>query len=283
MSKEIIFPKNRKEVFLSLVKYHKMDLLKINLIIAGFAFLSLLAIYLFTLLIFSVPVLISNGTIEMVKADDMDYSILFTSLMYLIVLFAILIITNIPLFLGLGGGIYVISQLCYGEADILIGKDFFIGVKRNAKQMILLSLLFSFAALFMVFVLSIYMLISVPLAVRIISNIIAILVFVIVSIVVFIAINYQNVYEVSFFQLLKNSFLIAFSKPLQTIGFYLLANIFFYLLVIPIRIPIFILIVLFVGFSYFLAIEFLYTSSLFDVYINKIAHESLVDKGMKKD
>ena len=260
-----------------------MDLLKINLIITGFAFLSLLAIYLFTLLIFSVPVLISNGTIEMVKADDMDYSILFTSLMYLIALFAILIITNIPLFLGLGGGIYVISQLCYGEADILIGKDFFIGVKRNAKQMILLSLLFSFAALFMVFVLSIYLLITVPLAVRIISNIIAILVFVIVSIVVFIAINYQNVYEVSFFQLLKNSFLIAFSKPLQTIGFYLLANIFFYLLVIPIRIPIFILIVLFVGFSYFLAIEFLYTSSLFDVYINKIAHESLVDKGMKKD
>ena len=100
MSKEIIFPKNRKEVFLSLVKYHKMDLLKINLIIAGFAFLSLLAIYLFTLLIFSVPVLISNGTIEMVKADDMDYSILFTSLMYLIALFVILLFTNIPLFLG---------------------------------------------------------------------------------------------------------------------------------------------------------------------------------------
>ena len=132
MSKEIVFPRNRKEVFLTLVKYHKLDLLKIKLIIAGFAFLSMLAVYLFTLLIFSVPVLISNGTIEMVKADDMDYSILFTSLMYLIVLFAILVVTNIPLFLGLGGGIYVISQLCYAEANLIIGKDFFIGVKRNA-------------------------------------------------------------------------------------------------------------------------------------------------------
>ena len=261
----------------------KLDLLKINLIIAGFAFLSLLAIYLFTLLIFSVPVLISNGTIEMAKEGDMDYSILFTSLMYLVALFAILIITNIPLFLGLGGGIYVISQLCYGEADILIGKDFFIGVKRNAKQMILLSLLFSFACLFMVFIFSMYLLITAPLAVKIISNIIGVVVFVIVSIVTFIAINYQNIYQVSFIQLLKNSFLIAFSKPLQTIGFFLLGSIFFFLLAIPIRIPIFILLVLFVGFSYFLAIEFLYTSSLFDEYINKKAHESLVDKGMKKD
>lgn len=283
MSKEIVFPKNRKEVFLTLIKYHKLDLLKINLIIAGFAFLTLLAIYLATLLIFSVPVLISNGTIEMVKQDDYDYSVLFTSLMYLITLFVILIFTNIPLFLGLGGGIYVISQLCYGEADVLIGKDFFIGIKRNAKQMILLSLLFSFAALFMVFVLSVYLLITVPLAVRIISYVIAIVVFFIVSVVVFIAINYQNIYEVSFWELLKNSFLIAFSKPLSTIGFFLLANIFFYLLVIPIRIPIFILLVLFIGFSYFLSIEFLYTSSLFDEYINKKAHESLVDKGMKKN
>ena len=283
MSKEIIFPKNRKEVFLSLIKYRKLDLLKINLIIAGFAFLSLLAIYLFTLLIFSVPVLISNGTIEMVKEGDADYSILFTSLMYLIALFVILIITNIPLFVGLGGGIYVISQICFGEADVIIGKDFFIGVKRNAKQMILLSLLFSFATLFMVFIFSIYLLLNVPLPVKIISNVIGILVFVIVSIVTFIAINYQNIYKVTFIQLLKNSFLIAFSKPLHTIGFLLLANIFFYLLIIPIRIPIFILLVLFIGFSYFLVIEFLYTSSLFDIYINKKAHESLVDKGMKKD
>ena len=149
--------------------------------------------------------------------------------------------------------------------------------------MILLSLLFSFAALFMVFVLSVYLLITVPLAVRIISYVIAIVVFFIVSVVVFIAINYQNIYEVSFWELLKNSFLIAFSKPLSTIGFFLLANIFFYLLVIPIRIPIFILLVLFIGFSYFLSIEFLYTSSLFDEYINKKAHESLVDKGMKKN
>ena len=153
MSNEIIFPKNRKEVFLVLIKYHKFDLLKINLLIAGFALLSLLVIYFGLFIIGQVPSLISNGTLPMAKEGDMDYSILFTSLTYLVFMFIILIFTNIPLFLGLGGGIYVISQLCYAEENILIGKDFFIGIKRNAKHMILLSLLYSIAALFMVFIL----------------------------------------------------------------------------------------------------------------------------------
>ena len=43
----------------------------------------------------------------MAKEGDMDYSILYTSLTYLVVNVATLIITNLPLFLGLGGGIYL--------------------------------------------------------------------------------------------------------------------------------------------------------------------------------
>ena len=283
MSDEIIFPKNRKEVFLVLIKYHKLDLLKINLLIAGFALLSLLAIYFGLFFIGQVPSLISNGTLPMAKEGDMDYSILFTSLTYLVMTTAILIITNIPLFLGLGGGIYVISQLCYAEANILIGKDFFIGIKRNAKHMVFLSLLFSFATLFMVFVFSVYLILDTYLFIKIISYIIGGLVFLVVSIVTFIAINYTNVYEVSFPKLLKNSFLIAFSKPFHSVGFMLLSSIFFYLLAIPMRIPVFPLCVFFFGFAYYLVIEFLYTSSLFDKYINKKAHEEIVGRGMKSD
>lgn len=283
MSKEIIFPKNRKEVFLVLLKYHKLDLLKINLLIAAFALLSLLVIYFGLFVIGEVPSLISNGTLPMAKEGDMDYSILFTSLSYLVFMFVVLIVTNIPLFLGLGGGIYVISQLCYAEANIIIGKDFFIGIKRNAKHMVFLSLLFSLATLFMVFVFSVYLLMDTYLAIKIISNIIGVLVFMFVNMVTFVAINYTNVYDVKFFALLKNSFKIAISKPFRSIGFSLLASIFFFLLIIPMKIPVFPLCVFFFGFAYYLVIEFLYTSSLFDRYINKKAHEEIVGKGMKND
>ena len=279
---EIIFPKNRKEVFLSLLKYHKLSLLKINLLIGGFSLLTLAVIYFGLFIIGQVPSLISNGTIPYVKEGDMDYSVLFTSLVYLVTMFGILIITNIPLFLGLGGGVYVISLLCYGEANVLIGKDFFIGVKRNAKHMVLLSLLFSIASLFTVFVFSIYLIMDTLLAVKIISYIIASLVFFIVSVIVFIGVNYTNVYRVSFISLIKNSFLIGFSKPFHTIGFLLLSQIFFYLVFIPMRIPVFSILLFFFGFSYFLVIEFLYTSSLFDTYINKKAHEEIVDKGIDR-
>lgn len=279
---EIIFPKNRKEVFYSLLKYHKLSLLKINLLIGAFSLFSLAAIYLFLLLIGQVPSLISNGTIPYVKEGDMDYSILFTSLVYLVTLFGILLITNIPLFLGIGGGVYVVSLLCYGEADVIIGKDFFIGVKRNAKHMILLSLLFSVANLFMVFVFSVYLIMDTYLFIKIISNIIAFLVFLTANIVVFIGVNYTNIYKVTFIELIKNSFLIGFSKPFHSIGFLLLSQIFFYLVFIPMRIPVFSVLLFFFGFSYYLVIEFLYTSSLFDKYINKKAHEEIVDKGIKR-
>ena len=283
MKNEIVFPKNRKEVFLVLIKYHKLSLLKINLWIALFSLLTLLAIYFGIFVIAQVPSLISNGTIEMVKEGDLDYSVLFTSVFYLIALFLVLIVTNIPLFLGIGGGIYVISLLCYGESNVLITKDFFNGIKRNAKEIILLSLIFSIASLFMVAIFGIYLLMDTFLIVKVISNIIGVLVFLIASIVTFVGLNYANTYKSSFLKLLRNSFLIAFSKPLKTIGFLLLASVFFFLLFIPIRIPIFSLLVIFVGYSYFLVIEFLYTSSLFDEYINKKAHIELVGKGIKKD
>lgn len=283
MKNEIVFPKNRKEVFLVLIKYHKLSLLKINLWISLFSLLTLLAIYFGIFVIAQVPSLISNGTIEMVKEGDLDYSVLFTSVFYLIALFLVLIVTNIPLFLGIGGGIYVISLLCYGESNVLITKDFFNGIKRNAKEMILLSLIFSIASLFMIAIFGIYLLMDTFLIVKVISNIIGVLVFLIVSIVTFVGLNYANTYKSSFLKLLRNSFLIAFSKPLKTIGFLLLASVFFFLLFIPIRIPIFSLLVIFVGYSYFLVIEFLYTSSLFDEYINKKAHIELVGKGIKKD
>ena len=213
----------------------------------------------------------------------MDYSILFTSIIYLITMCAVLIITNIPAFIGIGGGIYVLSKICYAEEDILIGKDFSTGLKRNLKQSIQLSLLFSLTFLFSTFVVAIYLIIDIPLFVRIASNIIAIVLFIIVSLVVFIALNYMNVYKVNFFSLLKNSFLIGFSSILKTIAFYLLSTIVLLTIFIPMRIPIFPLINIFFGFSYFLVIEVLYSTSLFDKYINSKAHPELVDKGMRKD
>ena len=67
MNKDPIFPRNRKEVFVDLMKHHKMDLIKINLLIAAFALLSIATIYIFILLIGQVPTLISSGYIEQVS------------------------------------------------------------------------------------------------------------------------------------------------------------------------------------------------------------------------
>jgi len=281
--KEIIFPKNRKEMFQVLAKYHKMDLLKLNLLTVVFGLLTIGIIYFAMLLIGSVPTLVSNGTIELVKPGDMDYSILFTSIIYLVTLFGILVITNIPLFLAFGGLTYAVSRIIYAVPEYNVTKDFFSGIKRNYKSTLPLSFVFSIGCLFSVGVSALYILNEAPNIVRILSFIIAGIVFLTVLFVTFIAINYNNVYECKFWVLLKNSWLLFFTNPFKSIGFLLLALIPFALLFIPFIIPIFPAIMVFFGFSYFIVIEILYSDSLFDKYINEKAHPEIVKRGMNLD
>jgi len=281
--KEIIFPKNRKEVFLVLAKYHKMDLVKLNLLTVIFGILTIAVIYLFMLLIGKVPTLVSNGSIPLVKPGDMDYSIIFTSMVYLVTLFGCLVFTNIPLFLAFGGLIYAISQIIYGVYDYDVKKDFFIGIKRNWKNNLFLSLLFSIGCLFGVGVTALYILNEAPNAVRIISFIIAGLVTIAVSFITFIAINYNNIYDTSFIKMIRNSALLVIVHPFRSIGCLLMSLIPFGLLFIPFIIPIFPLLMIFFGFSYFIVFEILYSNFLFDKYINEKAHPEIVKRGMNHE
>lgn len=281
--KQIVFPKTRKEIFLVLFKYHKMDMVKLNLLTVVFGILTIAAIYLFMLLIGSVPTLVADGSIQLVKPGDPDYSILFTSLIYLVTLFGCLLITNIPLFLGLGGLNYALSQLISGVPETNVTRDFFTGLKRNWKYNLFVSIIFSLACLFSVGVTTLYILVSAPVVVSVLSFIIAGAVFILVSMCTFIALNHNNLYSSSFKRLCKNSFLMAIAHPFRTFGLLVFALIPFLLLFIPFFIPIFPALMIFFGFTFFMLIEILYTNWIFDKYINKKAHPEIVNQGMNLD
>lgn len=258
-------------------------MVKLNLLTVVFGILTIAVIYLFMLLIGSVPTLIADGSIELVKPGDTDYSILFTSLIYLLTLFACLVVANIPLFLGLGGLNYALTQLIAGVPGANVTQDFFTGLKRNWKHNLVVSIIFSLACLFSVGVSILYILVSAPVIISILSFIIAGAVLILVSMTTFIALNHNNMYSSSFGRLCKNSFLMAIAHPFKTFGLLLFALVPFLLLFIPFFIPIFPALMIFFGFTFFMLIEVLYTSWVFDKYINKKAHPEVVDQGMNLD
>jgi len=278
-----LFPRNRKEVFFDLFHNRKMALVEINLLCVLFALPSILLIFLVFLYKGNIDALIASGDIILVDPLNVELSkniILFQTNN---ALFAILIPLNLVASLGLAGGFYVMQRLVYAE-NISVWHDFFVGLKRNAREYSLLALVISLSLFFLSFVTGYYKMAEMPLAVEIISYAVAVLQFVIVLGTCLFAFPQANLYQMKFGMLLKNSFRLFISSVFKSIGVLMMTLAPLGLLYVPV--PMFqsvvsVVLILFM-FSFVILIWVLFANRYFDKYLNPHAHEEIIDKGMKK-
>ena len=227
------FPTNRIEVFVDLMKHHKFELLKANLWFLLFSFLSFGLLYFYYLYSGVVHVSVADGSLTLPNGPDGtpitvdEYLLGFRT-----ILLSTMIITNIPFFLGLGGLQKVVQTLIFAEPIDKVRIIFFEGVKKNAKQFIALSLIFSIVIDFSQFMLTFYFLYSID-VVGIICIAISIMLLIILYHFIPFAIPTSNLYKMTFPGLIKNSLGLYFARWLRNIPLTWLISVPIALFLIP--------------------------------------------------
>lgn len=280
--KEPLFPRDRKEVFLDLFKHHKWELEKANLRLLLFAAPSLLLVYVYSLFSGLLSYLVEKGLWSLPLIDGAPIS----QSLYLFevrnVLFLILVFTNLLLFLGLGGFIGVVQKLAFMEN--VDGKaDFYQGLKKNAKDYLLLSLFFSLGTYFFEFVVSYY---SNDIAnwASVVSIVIACALLFFILYIGFMALPFANLYKASFANVLKDSAILSFKEVGLNFLFFTVALLPLLLFLIPSTMATAVLEILmtFLYFPYFGLVMVLNANRIDDRYINQEGFPGLVSKGIKR-
>lgn len=280
-NKEQLFPRNRKEVFFDLVSHHKLDILKADLFLLLFALPTLLIIYGYYLYQGFLPTLLENGIITLPTGDGVnEYMHLFQ---VRIILSIALLFTNASLFIGFGGFVHILQSLILtsNEGKRLRFKD---GIKKNIKQYLLISIVFSLGIIFLNLVLSYYFQ-DLNSWISIVSIVIAIALLTIIVFILFIAIPLLNLYKVRFFEAIKISFLLFVKKIYLSLPLLMLVLLPLGIYFVPFLIitSIFTFIYLFLYFPFIFIISILYSNYLFDEYINSSRFPTLYKKGMRSD
>jgi hypothetical protein len=277
-----LFPSNRQEVFFDLLHFHKLELEKNNLWCLLFAFPSIALIYAYYIFSGLLPSLISKGTIALPVVEGETISEALFLFQIRNVLFAVLFLTNILLFVGLGGLFNVSQKLVFAE-NVDVKADFFSGLKKNAKDYILYSLIFSLVAFFANFVISFY---SFDLSswASIVSIVIASLVILFALFLLSVCLPFANLYQTPFFRGMKYSYAFFFYKFFRNFGFLLLEFWPLAFLFIPSLwfASIFGIVLVFAYLPYWSVIAILNVDYLGDTLVNEESFKELVNKGMKK-
>jgi len=279
-NREPLFPRNRREVFLDLLSHHKLEIEKGNLWSLLFALPSLLLAYGYYVFSGLLPTLIEKGlwSLPLVDGVSMGESLYLFQIRN--VLFACLTLTNILLFLGLGGLYRLIQDLCF-EKNAGESQPFFIGVKANAKEFVLSSLLFSAVCFFVNLVISYY---SQDFSswISIVSIVIASVLLFMAAALLFIALPLFNLYRGSFFSLFKAAFILLYRSFFRNFGFLLLAlfPVFCYLVPSLLFTSIFSILMVFFFLPYFVLLAVLNVDYLADRFINEGRFPSLINKGI---
>jgi len=185
--------------------------------------------------------------------------------------------------IGLGGGFHVIKLLVWGEG-ITVGRDFFRGLKRNAKQFLLGSILIAFLTASVIFNISMLPVTEIKpwLKVLVTSS-----VFLLVILGLFFVMYYvtqSETYKMSFWALIKNSLLFSVGMLLQNLLFMLISLLPFILLIFMGSGGIFMMIGIFVfaifGFSFTALVWTIYTQYVFDKFINDKVEGAIKDRGI---
>lgn len=215
--REQTFPTNRIEVFVDLMKHHKFELLKANLWFLLFSFISFGLLYFYYLYSGVVHISVQDGSFSLPVSSNGEAMTVDEYLLgFRTIVLSVMIITNIALFLGLGGLQNVIQKLIYAEPIDKVRIVFFEGLKKNAKQYIILSLIFSIVIDFAQFMLTYYFLYSIDIIGVFCIGISIALLIVLYHFIPF-AIPTSNLYKMSFFGVIKNSFGLYFARWLRNI------------------------------------------------------------------
>ena len=276
------FPTNRVEVFFDLLKHHKFELLKANLWFLLFAVLSFGALYFYFIYSSAIQAAVINGSATLPTFPNGEAMTIDEYLLWFrTVVLTGMIFTNILFFLGLGGLQHVIQSLIFADLIDKIRVLFFEGVKRNAKQYIGLSLVFSIGIDFAQFIISFYLLYGLDIVGIICVVLAGILIILLYHLAPFVFAT-SNLYKCGFFSLIKNSYGLYFAKWLRNIPLTWLVTLPVALFLIPsayfVSIYFFIFIFLYVPIT--LIIMTLSFNDVSDEKINKEQFPEIYRKGI---
>ncbi|MGI6714422.1 MAG: hypothetical protein ACOX3K_05215 [Bacilli bacterium] len=260
-------PQNRKQQFFDILKTQKYSLIKITLMLLLCA-LPLFAGYIFKVQYeYSAITLLHEGGIseqEYFAVSGMSELIYQGGCYLFFAVFAV----------GLSGALRVMRQIVWGE-NILFFDDFKIGIKHNYVRCLLyLTLLNTCLVMLKVsrFFFGIFCIPTMSLVV-----IIALIVMPIIGV----AMIYAQVYHITFFKSMKNSFILILNSPRLLLPIIPLEMIFIFDDLFFAYIPIFVTLAYFLlVFTIDILLLFLVASSSFDQLINRLRYPALYRKGL---
>jgi uncharacterized membrane protein YesL len=276
-------PHDRREVFFDLWRHYKLTLAKTNLLMLLFALPAIVWLYLSFLTTGSIAYLIDSGFIQAPNPGNLSQSIAMIKMQINNVTFAGLIPLSLVASLGLAGAFHVLQKLVYAENVDLV-TDFKAGIRRNWKEYLPMSLVFSASLFFFVFVTGYYAFEN-NLVVKTVSMAIAFAQLALVSGALFIAFPYFNIYQSRLGRGLWQSLALFFYHPGQGVAMLLLAVLPFSLLIIPVfwlQTISSILLLTFV-FSFDVVLMILYSNHVFDRHVNPGRYDELIGKGLVKN
>lgn len=270
-------PKNRWSLGVSIFTTNFTKIIKINLLILLFVFPIFFALFFREALIssqasnspFSQNLGFGYPFIPSLRGREeeiMVYSNVFTCVLIIILSFLASV--------GISGGVYVMRNMVWTEG-VFVGADFWIGVKKNYKWVMLTTLAFSLFISLTVFSIDLS---NYQLAlsskwdwVFIVSKIVAYVAIAFFTIVYLFMLTMGVTYKITFWQNFRNAIILAFGLLPFNAFFVVLASLPFLLLLTnigSITFSIGVMLVIFISLAFFLLVFTNYSQWTFDEFIN---------------
>ncbi len=282
-------PTNRWQLFWDVFKGNFGKLVKVNLLILLF-FLPL-----FAFLIVNNAVVENNGYLSpfFANAGPMGYPAYpeqagiaeLISLQNSLTLYVGILVCSVIAAVGLAGGMYVIRNMVWTEG-IFVANDFWRGIRLNFKNALQVALVFSIT-LFLggTMIASAEYNMATETGIRwlmVASEVVSYILLVVVTLMCFWMISLGVNYKLSFFQMIRNSFILMLGTIIQTVFFIALAMLPFLLLLLDgqfFTLMACVIIILF-GFAYSLLVWINFSQWAFDQYINPKLAGAKVGRGI---
>lgn len=268
-------PSNRWELFWDIFKGRFGRLVLVNLLIALFCIPLLLMFFVHMVMVAS-----NGATIPFSQCFGVGYQSVVSMTGYSesimtsvnIVVYAFAPIAFGILAVGLSGGAYVIRNMVWTEG-IFVANDFWRGIKLNIKQILVISVAFSVAFYIFEAVLSLadYLLVAGAGAawILIVAKVLAYIIFSYYTIMTLHMITMSVTYKVTFWQLLRNSFMFTLGLLPHNLFFVILAIIPLFITMMGGFIAIIgIIVMLLIGLSYALLVWTNYSHWIYDNFVN---------------
>lgn len=265
-------PINRVNAFIKIIKTNWLNLILLSMIVT----VSFCPVYFMNM---------AKNDYIIDKTQMMDESLIMSFTLSTNLIFSLI---SIPLFIFafiiLMGAIGLIKRMTFREG-FLFWIDFKKEIKSGFKNTLTTSLIFSIILSFCNFNFSFINNSNVFIGIRVAILIVAILMLIFNIIISLFNLNLNSIYNLNIKNMYKNSLLLTFSKPLKNILF---AFIFCLPILLTIYAPSLLISVIFLVMmflflsSLIILIFFLYSTYIFDIYINEKHCPSIYRKGLRK-